>query len=160
VVEHGIARLIELREAMIRDYRCCIGSLNDHVVIGEGEHIERGDLLNHDTYMESVGNPAMSIAERVALRVDLERLLATLPPELRNLWARVEEGQNFTDISRETGIPRGTLYDRMKQLRKLAEDAGLRAYLEPDNPADTSATAPVSNSCKSGRRAKSDGRSK
>ncbi len=132
VVEHGVARLIERREAMMRDYRLCIGSLNDHVVIGEDEHIERGDLLNRDTYMESVGNPVMSLAERVALRVDLERLLATLPPELRDLWARVEGGQNFTDISQETGIPRGTLYDRMKKLRKLAEDAGLRAYLDPE----------------------------
>ncbi len=132
VVEHGVARLIERREAMMRDYRLCIGSLNDHIVIGEDEHIERGDLLNRDTYMESVGNPVMSLAERVAMRVDLERLLATLPPELRDLWARVEEGQNFTDISQETGIPRGTLYDRMKKLRKLAEDAGLRAYLDPE----------------------------
>ena len=131
VVEHGAARLIERRSAPMRDYRREIASLNDRIEDEEGEHVERGDLVDQDTYLESIGQPTMPLADQVTLRVDLERVLATLPPELRDLWERRAEGQSITDISRETGIPRGTLYERMKQLRKLVEDAGLRDYLEP-----------------------------
>ena len=131
VVEHGVARLIERRKAPMRDYRREVASLNDRIEDDEGERIERGDLVDQDTYLESMGQPAMPLADHVALRVDLDRVLATLPPELRDLWERRAEGQSITDISRETGIPRGTLYERMKELRKLVEDAGLRDYLEP-----------------------------
>jgi len=131
VVEHGAARLIERRSAPMRDYRREVASLNDRIEDEEGEHVERGDLVDQDTYLESIGQPTMPLADQVALRVDLERVLATLPPELRDLWERRAEGQSITDISRETGIPRGTLYERMKELRKLVEDAGLRDHLEP-----------------------------
>jgi RNA polymerase sigma-70 factor (ECF subfamily) len=131
VVNHGVARLIERREAPMRDYRRCVSSLNDRIEDDEGECVERGDLVDQDTYLQSVGQTAMPLADRIALRVTLERVLATLTPEMRDLWARRAEGQTFTEISRETGIPRGTLPERMKQLQRLAEDAGLREYLEP-----------------------------
>ena len=125
VVEHGVARLIERRKAPMRDYRRCTSSLNDRIEDDEGKSVERGDLIDQDTYLESTGQPAVPLADRVALRVDLDRVLPTLTPELRDLWERRAEGQTFTEISRETGIPRGTLYERMKQLRKLVEDTGL-----------------------------------
>lgn len=131
VVEHGVARLIERREAPMRDARRCTASLNDRIEDDEGKSVERGELIDQDTYLETIGQSAMPVADRVALRLDLERVLATLTPELRDLWVRRAEGQTFTEISRETGIPRGTLYDRMKELRRLAEDAGLREYMEP-----------------------------
>jgi len=131
IVEHGVARLIERQEAGLRDYRQCAGSLNDPLEDDEGEGAERGDLVDQDSYRASIGQPTLPLADRVALRLDLQRVLATLTPELRDLWARLEEGQSITEISRETGIPRGTLYDRMRQLRLFAERAGLRAYLEP-----------------------------
>ena len=131
VVEHGVARLIERREAPMRDARRCTASLNDRIEDDEGKSVERGDLIDQDSYLESTGQPAVPLADRVALRVDVDRVLATLTPEMRDLWERRAEGQTFTEISRETGIPRGTLYERMKQLRKLVEDAGLREYLEP-----------------------------
>jgi len=130
VVEHGVARLIERREAPMRDARRCTTSLNDRIEDDEGKSVERGELIDQDTYLENIGQPTMPLADQVALRVDLDRVLATLTPELRDLWERRAEGQTITEISRETGIPRGTLYERMKQLRKLAEDAGLQDYLE------------------------------
>ena len=130
VVEHGVARLIERQEAPMRDVRRCAASLNDRIEDDEGKSVERGELINQDTYLESTGQPTMPLADRVALRMDLDRVLATVTPEMRDLWERRADGQTFTEISRETGIPRGTLYERMKQLRKLVEDAGLQDYLE------------------------------
>jgi len=131
VVEHGVARLIERREAPMRDHRRCTASLNDRIEDDEGKSVERGELIDQDTYLESIGQPAMPVADHVALRIDRERVLATLTPELRDLLERRVDGQTITEISRETSIPRGTLYDRMKELRRLVEDAGLRDYLEP-----------------------------
>ena len=130
VVEHGVARLIERREAPMRDVRRCTASLNDRIEDDEGKSVERGELIDQDTYLQSIGQPTMPLADQAAMRVDLDRVLATLTPELRDLWERRADGQTITEISRETGIPRGTLYERMKQLRKLAEDAGLQDYLE------------------------------
>jgi RNA polymerase sigma-70 factor (ECF subfamily) len=132
VVEHGVATLIERRQAAIRDHRRCTCSLNDLVDDGQGGQVERGDLFSQDDYLRIQGRSPAPMEDRVALRVDRDKLLATLPPELRDLCLRFEAGQTITDISRDTGTPRGTLYERMKKLKALAEDDGLRAYLRSD----------------------------
>jgi len=132
VLEHGVARLIEHRQAAMRDYRCCTCSLNDPLENDDGEQVERGDLLSQDDYLRSQGRSIAPLEDRVALRMDRDRLVATLTPELRDLCLRFEAGQTITDISRDTGTPRGTLYERMKKLKALAEDAGLREYLRSD----------------------------
>lgn len=126
VVEHGVAGLIERRKAAMRDYRQCVYSLNDPIEDGDGEQAERGDLVDQDAYLESMGQADSSLADQVTLRVSLNHLRDTLPPELRVLWDRFEEGQTLTDIWQQTGIRRGTLWRRKKRLEKLAEEAGLR----------------------------------
>jgi DNA-directed RNA polymerase specialized sigma24 family protein len=129
LVEHGVARLIEHREAPMRDYRRCTCSLNDQVEGEDGGRMERGDLVDQDTYFASIGQPFMPITDRAAARIDLQRVFAMLPPELRELWTRLSDGQTITEISHETGVSRGALYDRLNRLREVAEKAGLRALL-------------------------------
>jgi RNA polymerase sigma-70 factor (ECF subfamily) len=36
----------------------------------------------------------------------------------------------MTEVSRELGIPRGTLYERKAKIRNVFEKTGLRDYLE------------------------------
>ena len=132
LVDHGVARLIERRQAQMRDYRRCTSSLNDLIEDSEGEQVERGDLVDQDTYLRSTGQPAMSLPDEVALHVDLERFLALLPPELADLYGRLAAGQTMTDISRETGLCRDTLHERRRKLASLAESAGLRVYVDSD----------------------------
>ncbi len=48
--------------------------------------------------------------------------------ELRELCKRLDT-DTVTEISRDTGIPRGTIYESIKKLRAIFEDAGLRDYL-------------------------------
>ena len=129
VVEHHVATLIEGQRAGVRDYRLRGGSLNDVVGEDQDAQVERGELVDEETYLRSTGRPSMALDKEVGLRIDLERLFADLPPELRQLCARLKRGQTMAEISRAIGIPRGTLYERMKELRKLAEDAGLAEYL-------------------------------
>jgi RNA polymerase sigma-70 factor (ECF subfamily) len=121
IIEHAVARIIEHRTAALRDYRQCVCSLNDPVVGEDGEQAERGDLLGQDAYLGSLGQAASSLADQVAATVDLERLRATLPPEMRTFLNQLE-GQGLMDISRETGLRRGTLWRR---LQKLARAAGI-----------------------------------
>jgi RNA polymerase sigma-70 factor (ECF subfamily) len=122
VIEHAIARIIEHRKYAIRDYRQCVCSLNDPVVGEDGEQAERVDLLDQDAYLESLGQSTSSLADQVAAHVDVERLRAMLPPELRIFLDQLGEGQGLVDISRETGTRRGTLWRR---LQKLARTAGI-----------------------------------
>lgn len=129
VVERAAAHLIEYQEAPMRDYRRTVCSLNERIEDDDAEENERGDLVDQDTYRAQIGEPVVPMADSVALAVDLERLVAEARPDLRDLWHRITAGQTIAAISRETGIPRGTLYERMKELRKLAERIGLKAYL-------------------------------
>jgi RNA polymerase sigma-70 factor (ECF subfamily) len=56
-------------------------------------------------------------------------VVARLRPELRELCERLRH-MTLTEIARETGIPRGTLYERRSELQRIFEDAGLRDYLD------------------------------
>ena len=130
VVEHGVARLIEHREAPMRDHRRCTCSLNDWVESEDGGGVERSDLMDQDAYFASIGQPTISVADRAVARADLQRVFAILPPELRELWTHLADGQTITEIAHATGLPRGTLYERLARLRRVAERAGLRPLLE------------------------------
>ncbi len=114
----------------MRDYRRCTISLNDWVEGEDGDRIERGEFLDQDTYFASIGQPTLSVVDRAVVRVELQRTFGMLPPELRELWRRLADGQTITEISHETGVSRGALYDRLNCLREVAEKAGLRALLE------------------------------
>jgi RNA polymerase sigma-70 factor (ECF subfamily) len=123
IVEHAVAAIIQHRRYAIRDYRQSVCSLNDPVVGEDGEQAERGDLLDQDVYLESLGESASSLADQVAAHVDVERLRATLPPELRTFLDQLGDGQGLLDISRQTGVPRGTLWRRLQKLaREAVED--------------------------------------
>jgi RNA polymerase sigma-70 factor (ECF subfamily) len=60
------------------------------------------------------------------LIIDLERALNALPPVLRELSARLTH-QTVTEIARELGIARATLYDQINRLRRLCQKP-LRPY--------------------------------
>ena len=67
--------------------------------------------------------------ERQALAIDLAELMETLPSEWRMLCRRLGV-ETVSEISRDTGIARGTIYEWMGKLRAIFEEAGLREYLE------------------------------
>ena len=68
--------------------------------------------------------------ERVAneIRMDLDRAIASLPDELRDLCERLRD-DTMAEIAREMGVPRTTLYDRLSKLRDAFREAGLEDYL-------------------------------
>ena len=128
VVEHKIASLIEARKAGMRDYRRCRCSLNDRIEDADGRSLERGETIDQDDYLLRTGARSRPAEELQALALDVATFLETLPPELRELCRRLE-AETVSEISRATGVPRGTLYESIKKLRKICEEAGLKEYL-------------------------------
>lgn len=126
IIDNRISNLCENRSAARRDPRREAFSLDD---------CPRADDSQGETYGELLG-PAqcdLSVRESCArnheLRVDIARLLCGLPPSMADLCRRLAY-QSVTEISRTTGIPRGTLYEHIKRIRQVARASGLYAYLE------------------------------
>lgn len=128
VVEHKVATIIEAQKAGMRDYRLCSCSLNDRFENEEGGSVERIDTINQDDYLQRTGKLSRPISDLRGLSIDVRSAVEKLPPELRELCKRLQI-ESVTDISRDTGIPRGTIYESIKKLRTLFEDAGLKDYL-------------------------------
>lgn len=129
VVEHKIASLIEAQKAAMRDYRRCRWSLNDRIEDADGRSLEREETIDQDDYMLRTGARSRPAEELRDLAIDVSALLETLPPELRELCRRLE-AETVSEVSRATGVPRGTLYESIRKLRKICEEAGLKEYLE------------------------------
>ena len=128
VVEHKIATIIESQKAGMRDYRLCRCSLNDRFEDEEGGSVERMETINQEDYLRRTGKFARPAWELRDLSLDVQKAIEKLPPELRELCERLDT-DTVTEISRDTGIPRGTIYESIKKLRAIFEDAGLKDYL-------------------------------
>ncbi len=64
----------------------------------------------------------------VDLRHDLDRAISQLPADLARICLLLK-ARTITEIAAETGIPRTTIQDAVKKLRKIMGKAGLRIYL-------------------------------
>lgn len=127
IVERHISTILEARFAQCRDWRLCRTSLNEPLDNGEGDTTERIEFVDSDG---SLGNTSREPRERLAheMRMDLDRAIASLPDELRDLCERLRNN-TMAGIARELGIPRTTLYDRLSKLRDAIREAGLEGYL-------------------------------
>jgi RNA polymerase sigma-70 factor, ECF subfamily len=123
IVERHIATLLEARHARCRDWRMCRKSLNTP------HENDRGDTREMIDWVDSEGTlrpcqPDTRESEINNLRMDVARVLDTLPEDLRDLCERLRES-NMAEIARETGIARTTLYDKLTRIREAFRQAGL-----------------------------------
>ena len=128
IVEHKVATIIEAQKAGMRDYRLCSCSLNDRLEDEEGRSIERMETIDQEDYLRRTVKLSRPMSELRNLSIDLRSAVQALPPELRGLCKRLQT-ESVTEISRDTGIPRGTIYESIKKLRAIFKDAGLKDYL-------------------------------
>lgn len=129
VVANRVSTLIESQKAGLRDYRLRGGSLNERLEDEEGRTVERLDTLDGEDHLLRTGAVSRPWEERQALAMDLAALMETLPPEWAMLCRRLRV-ETVSEISRDTGIARGTIYEWMGKLRGIFEEAGLREYLD------------------------------
>jgi hypothetical protein len=111
------------------------------VRLQDGGEVLMEDMDLDDAVQVQRGIGRRSPQEEADLRVDLQRALAALTPEQRDLCLRLLTS-TIAEISVATGVPRPTLYDRKTQIKAAFERAGLNEYVRRP---DTSARVPVSN---------------
>ena len=141
VVDHKAADILDARFAARRDCRIFVGSIDDTVRLREGGEVPIMDLDLEDAVHVQRGISAPSPHAEAEFRINLERAMAALTPEQRDLCRRLLTA-TIAEISAATGVPRPTLYDRLRQIRVAFERAGLREYVRRP---DTSTRVPVSN---------------
>ena len=68
--------------------------------------------------------------DRNDARIDIARALRQLTPRQRRLCALLgEEGLSIKEAAERLRIPRGTLYEEIKRIRKIFAEHGLEGYL-------------------------------
>lgn len=127
VVRNKVANIIEGRKAQRRDCRrqC---SLNDTLQNEGGKPTQRGDTVGQDQVYQRTGHPSRSAEDLRDLAVDVHAVLPRLPRRLQDICRRLR-AKTPTEVSHETGIPRGSLYEAIEELRRRFKDAGLEKYL-------------------------------
>jgi RNA polymerase sigma-70 factor, ECF subfamily len=128
ILQHCIATIIVERQLYKRDLEQCSLSLNDLVKQTDGGIAERINAYDIEEYLKRTGRLSRTFEDRLDISIDLEIVIASLPQELRTLCESLKS-ENVAEISRDSGIPRVTIYNRIKKLRKLLEDSGLSDYL-------------------------------
>ena len=105
--------------------RAAAGFLRDHFAARRDPRDVRrlpargAKLLAHDTVS---GNAATDCG------LDVAAVLAGLPPDL-HATAELLQRMSVSEAARALGVPRTTLYGRLRRLRQRFENAGLRIYL-------------------------------
>ncbi len=135
LLDNKIATIIKSRTGPTNDFRLRAYSLNEHMRDSEGLVIERGDEIDLDDYLLRTGWQTRPLFELLDLKADIERILPSLPSDLRELCIRLQT-QNVTEISIETGVPRYRIYAGIAKLRTLFEQAGLGAYVSSSQPSE------------------------
>lgn len=129
VVERKISNLLRDRQAEMRDHRREVCSLNEEIDTGEEEPKQRLATLDQDEQDIRTGKYRRPAAERGDLRLDVQQVLADLPPDLRRA-AQLLQSLPVAQVAREMGVPHATFYDRhLKRLREAFAAKGLADYL-------------------------------
>jgi RNA polymerase sigma-70 factor, ECF subfamily len=125
LVDHKASNILRDRRAKRRDRRRC-RSLNIPLI--DGEYRDHADLLASDVHDSRTGCVRRSDEEQADLAADTANIMAKMPVELRDLCRRLQS-QPLTVIAREVGIPRTTLQESIKKIRRYFEDADLWDYV-------------------------------
>ena len=129
IIDHKASTIIRHRRQQKRDYRRQVCSLDDPIPTEGGGAIRRGATLSQDEYDLQMGIHSRSAEERQDLYVDVSLVISRLPPDLQHLAEKLKT-HSITEVAREQGIPRSTLYGGgLAQLRRAFEDKGLKKYL-------------------------------
>ena len=91
--------------------------------------IELGETISRDYYEMKFGRISQATSELLILRLDVDRALAKLPPELVQIAKLLSQGASVTVLSRVLGISRATSHRRISCLRNAFRNAGLHNYI-------------------------------
>ena len=125
IVDHAVVTLVRRQQAAMRDHRRNGGSLNEDLKAPDGRVTKRADTLNAE-----INRAGRSDMDGRLLVLDVRVAVAVLPQDLRDLAVRLQT-QSMAQAAREMGKARSVIYERVAELRRIFERAGLRGYLCP-----------------------------
>ncbi|HMW31219.1 MAG TPA: sigma-70 family RNA polymerase sigma factor, partial [Plasticicumulans sp.] len=127
VIRNKLTDLIREREADKRAGEQEALSL-DAALDGSDDGLTLADLLAEE---ESAQQDEAGAVDRHHARIDIGRALARLTPVQRQLCRMLgEEGLTVKEAAERLRIPRGTLYEEIKRIRRVFADQGLGDYLK------------------------------
>jgi|YNPNPStandDraft_1061719.scaffolds.fasta_scaffold00077_41 RNA polymerase sigma-70 factor (ECF subfamily) len=128
LVQRQAANVLRAKRAEKRDHRH-VHSLSAVVAADKEEGpVVLADTISRRHLDARLGRATREEHELAALAMDVHDVIASLPPELGELARRLKT-DSLSQIARDLGIPRTTLADRVRKLRRYFEQAGLRDYL-------------------------------
>ncbi len=128
LIDNRIASLVKHRHAACRDPRRNECSLDDWVHDEDSRWVRRDTTISEDRARAHTGQAPRNRQERLELTIDMTRVVDSLPDDLRDLCERLRS-QTMAEISRETGLSRGSIYGRIKLIRARFAEAGLDYYV-------------------------------
>ena len=127
IITNCLASIIEHRRAAKRSCDTPMVSLDEQV--SEDSDLERQEVTDQDTYLQLTGKISRPLSTLQDLRIDVQRVIRSLPPLLRLIAALLQD-MTITEVSEAIGIPRTTINEKRNLIRRIFADAGLDEYLE------------------------------
>jgi len=128
LIDNRIATILKHRRAACRDPGRVESSLDDWVRDEDKKWARRSETITEDEARAAAGRLGRPREEQTDLAIDTQVVIDSLPDDLRDLCIRLKT-QTVVDISRETGVPRARLYERIAALRARFREADMDRYL-------------------------------
>ncbi len=127
VVERYVANILRDKQARKRDHRR-ITSINVTISIRDEGPTELTQTIGQRELDARRGRHPRSSDELAQLARDVAEVIGKLPAELRELAERLKS-ESVSDIARDMGVPRTTLNEIVRRLRRRFENGGLKDYM-------------------------------
>jgi len=127
VIERSVASILRHRLAKKRDDRHVM-SLSAKIDSGEEGLAELVETIGQRELDARRGQHPRFAEELAQLKFDMVETIATLSAKDRELPERLKS-RNVSEISRDIGVPRSTLDERVRRLRRRFEQAGMKDYI-------------------------------
>jgi RNA polymerase sigma-70 factor (ECF subfamily) len=127
VIERRLIKIIAERGAQKRGNGQRLTSLNEVVGVSDGDDIELIDLLDYESVLRRTGRLSRPLQEQIDLGIDLRESLERLPDQLREIADKLQR-LNPSEVSRDTDIPRTTVYDAIQKVRDSFNRDGIESY--------------------------------
>ena len=126
MISHKATDMLRIRRAKQRGYQVEVVSL--HQPISDDEEVDVEDLATGDAMKVQRGLSGRVTEEQIHCRVDVLRVEATLTVKQRDICRRLRFASK-TEVAAELRMPRSTLCDEIRKIRRAFRRAGLDAYL-------------------------------
>ena len=129
VVKNKAATILTARLAAKRGGGSGCVSLSEEFEDEDGEVSERQDIISVDDFLRLTRGTIRSEQARLELAMDVRKIIGQLPPHQRVICLLLID-QDQCAVANVMGLPRSTLRDSIRRLRRIAKEAGLEDYFK------------------------------